>query len=155
MKHIPDSVMRNYFPSNVQLKSHYIRTLGHDCIATNLSGDLHSLTVTPYGNVLTDLMLPVATSISRKVVIYGCDGKRPGSEEMFFDKADEISKIDNAQKRDLTDVLDLNTYDHYIYMHNVFTRYVVDQCLRKGAQISLRCPSWNAGLQHLPVSLWI
>jgi len=138
------------FPADLKRKCHYLPALGHDGISFGLADDLNRLMVTPYGNVLTDLMLPVAASISRKVVVYGCDGKKPGSEG-FFDKGGVVSKVDDKQNEQLANVIDHSTYDYYVQMHNIFTRYVVDQCLGKGVDISVRRPSWNAGLQHLTV----
>lgn len=139
------------FPEDVKRKCHYLSTMGHDGITIGLSDDLRNLMVTPYGNVLTDLMLPVAAAISRKIVVYGCDGKKPGPG-CFFEKGETILKVDNTQNEDLASVIDHGTYDNYIYMHNIFTRYVVDQCLGMGRDITLRRHSWNAGLKHLTVA---
>ena len=141
------------FPSDIKRKCHYVSTLGHDSLWLHENSAIDQLVVTPYGNVLTDLMLPVAASISKNIVLYGCDGKKPGSAG-FFKKSEKISQIDEKQHEDISHYTDFDIYDQYIAKHNIFTRYVVDKCLSKSINIYLRKPSWNTGLQHLPVRQW-
>ena len=67
-----------YLPEDIKAKCHYVKTLGNDSYRCDTKFNLADMVVTPYGNVLTDLMLPVATAISQEIVIYGCDGRPPG-----------------------------------------------------------------------------
>jgi hypothetical protein len=137
-----------YFPNDIKAKCHYVKTLGHDTGHIWTRFDVSKMTVTPYGNVLTDLMLPVASSISRQVVLYGCDG-RPPDEHGKFPKLDNLEQFDKELEKDVA--YPLTYYDTYVRYIGLYTRYVVDECQRQGVDIRLRRPSWHAGLTHLPV----
>ncbi|QWV95966.1 hypothetical protein KP005_11275 [Geomonas nitrogeniifigens] len=138
------------FPEDIKRKCLYVSTLGHDGLFLTSGNELRRLMVVPFGNVLTDLMLPVAASISQNVVIYGCDGKKPGSDG-FFAKGGAVSTVDDKQTEQLAEVLDHRMYDSYVEKHNIFTRYVVDCCCQKGVRVYLGKPSWNFGLRHLKI----
>jgi len=139
------------FPSDIKRKCHYVSTLGHDTARFWTNSDLQKLAITPYGNVLTDLMIPVAAAISRDVVLYGCDGREPG-EKGFFLKGTNIAEIDDKQTEDLKKIINEDVLDKYIFLHNLYTRYVVDEFSKQQVTYQLRCPSWNTGLQHLTLA---
>lgn len=138
------------FPDDVRRKCHYVKTLGHDTSRIWTSFNLPKMTITPYGNVLTDLMLPVATSISRSITLYGCDGIPPG-QKGSLPKSTQLQKYDDAQFKEMDGRYDQVFYDHYFDRLSFYIRYVVDECMRQGVNITLRRPSWNAGLQGLRV----
>jgi hypothetical protein len=138
------------FPDDIKRKCYYLKLLGHDSYRTIPKFDLSDLTVTPYGNVLTDLMLPLAASISRRVILYGCDG-RPSDSTLNFPKAAGLQQYDDAWHEDGTMYYDESAYSKYIDMNSLYTRYVVDECLNHGVRVTLRCRSWNDGLDGLPI----
>lgn len=137
------------FPLDVKKKCHYLTTLGLDGVFCGRHKSLSRLMTIPYGNVLTDLMLPVAANISNRVVIYGCDGNKPGSDFLEYGKG--VSQMVAKQFEESASIYDYSSHGEYLQMHNIFTRYVIDYYLGKGINISLRSESWNAGLRHLPV----
>lgn len=139
------------FPEDIKAKCLYVKTLGNNTFSMKTNYNLLELKVTPYGNVFTDLMLPVAVAISKKIVIYGCDGSPPESKGNFpkselFNTYDDQFTIESNSK--YTD----SFYKTIIDKHSLYTRFVVNECLRQGVDISIRCHSWNKGLQCLPVA---
>lgn len=138
------------FPDDVKPKCHYVQTLGHDTTNLRTKFDLTDLQITPYGNVLTDLMLPVATTISQTITLFGCDGMPPRVSGNF-PKAKRYIQIEQMMANEHGDLLPEAALRVQIDRMSLSTRYVVDECLRHGVQIQIRRPSWNAGLAHLPV----
>jgi len=138
------------FPDDIKRKCYYVNALGFDTYRMTTRFSLSDLTITPFGNVLTDLMLPLAASITRRVILYGCDGRPPGGT-MNFPKSAGLQKYDDEWLENGPAHVDENQYSKYMDMHSVFTRYVVDECINHGVQVSLRRPSWNIGLDGLPV----
>jgi hypothetical protein len=137
------------FPEDIIQKCFYVRTLGRNTWRTKTSFSLPELTVTPYGNVLTDVMLPLATSISRHVVLYGCDGVPPGATS--FPKAENVQKSEDVQSQECDAVHDEVQYRTYLDTFSAYTKFVVGECKNHGVDIELRCPSWNPGLSDLRV----
>jgi len=135
------------FPEEIKAKCHYVKTLGFDTYRFNTRFRADHLTVTVYGNVLTDLMLPLATCVSRKIVLYGCDGMPPGTAR--FPKYSAMAKYDEAHLEESLESAD--SFSEYVDKFGRHTEYVVEECMKQGAEIVLRCPSWNAGLRNLPV----
>lgn len=138
------------FPDELISKCYYSPALGRDSFNTKILSPSGEFTIIPYGNVLTDLMLPLASVISEKVVIYGCDGKDPKSIGNF-EKSAAIELIDELQLEDIKKILDFTKYDAYIDRHNIFTKYVINECNKLGAKISIIKKSWNTGLQNLKI----
>lgn len=138
------------FPDGFKQKCRYVQVLGHDTASVRTKFDLTDMRITPYGNVLTDLMLPVATTISKSITLYGCDG-RPPEGIGFFPKASRFLQVEEKITNVLTPLYPESTFCDYIERMSLYTRYVVDECLRQNVQIRIRRPSWNAGLAHLPV----
>lgn len=135
-------------PEDIKNKCLYVKTLGSDTFTAVTNFDLSDLRVTPYGNVLTDLMLPVATSVSKMIMIYGCDGRPPGSVGNF-PKSSTFQVFDD--KICENNYNNPESYFHeYIDTINLYTRKVVRECLKHGVQIKVRQKSWNTGLQDLP-----
>lgn len=140
------------FPDEIKKKCHYVKTVGHDTPNFLTRDNLQDLIITPYGNVLNDLMLPVAASISRSIMLYGCDGQAPGEESGYLPKAASLQSHETAVWEEVgSGFHDTRTYKQYLSSQNLFTRYLVSDCIRKGVKIALRRPSWNTGLQGLPV----
>lgn len=135
------------FPEEIKAKCHYVKRLGLDTYRFNTCFSVDGLSVTGYGNVLTDLMLPVATCLSRTIILYGCDGMPPGATRL--PKSLKLDKFDldyiAANPESLT------RYAKYVERFSKYTAYVVRECVSYGAKIILRCPSWNTGLSRLPV----
>lgn len=137
------------FPQDITQKCFYVRTLGRNTWRTKTNFSLRRLTVTPYGNVLTDVMLPLATSISRHLVLYGCDGVPPGAST--FPKAGTVQKCEDVQTQECDAVHNEVQYRAYLDTFSAYTKFVVEECKNQGVDIELRCPSWNPGLSDLPV----
>lgn len=135
------------FPEEIKTKCHYAKRLGHDTYRFTTRFRADRLTVTGYGNVLTDLMLPLATCVSRKIILYGCDGMPPGT--VRFSKFPAMKKYDDALFADNPEAF--NNFSEYVSKFGKYTEYVVKECMKQGVEIVLRCPSWNAGLRSLPV----
>jgi hypothetical protein len=139
------------FPEDIRRKCLYARVLGVDTIRWRTRFDLGHLSVTSYGNVLTDLALPVAASISDDVTIYGCDGRDPGKVGENFQKHSALQGYEDASDREspgkYSGLLDGQVL-HFYRM----TRVVTDECRRRGVTLRLRQPSHNLGLEHLPVA---
>jgi len=138
------------FPDDIKRKCYYVKALGHDTYRMTTRFSLSDLTITPFGNVLTDLMLPLAASITRRVTLYGCDGRPPGGT-MNFPKSAGLQKYDDEWLESGYEHVDENQYSKYMDMHSLYTRYVVDECINHGVQVTLRRPSWNIGLAGVPV----
>jgi hypothetical protein len=138
------------FPEEIKRKCHYVRTLGRDTCRLHTRFSLPELTVTPYGNVLTDLMLPIAASISRQVVLYGCDGAPPGATSNF-PKSSYLQASEDALAGESAPIVDESYYSTYFDSFSAYTHFVVQECKVRGIEIFLRTPSWNAGLRSLPV----
>jgi hypothetical protein len=92
-------------------------------------------------------MLPLATCVSRKIILYGCDGMPPGT--VRFSKSPAMGKYDDAYFADNPEAF--NNFSEYVCKFGKYTGYVVEKCMKQGVEIVLRCPSWNAGLRSLPV----
>jgi hypothetical protein len=135
------------FPEDVKAKCLYAKVLGHDTYRATSRFTTAGLTVTPYGNVLTDLMLPLATSVSRRIILYGCDGKPPNAAT--YPKGNSMQEYENAVLREVPGALD--DFSGYIDALSLYTGFVVQECKKKGVEITLRRPSWNLGLRNLPV----
>jgi len=137
------------FPDDIKRKCYYVTTLGHDTYRITTRFSLASLTVTPFGNVLTDLILPLAASISRRVILYGCDGRPPGAT--YLPKSLGLQEYDDAWRDEACMQVDEGYYSRCIDMFSLYTRFVVDKCRSQGVYLSVRVPSWNTGLSHLPL----
>ena len=135
------------FPEEIKRRCHYVQSLGQDSYRLTTRFRAKDLTVTRYGNVLTDLMLPLAASLSRKITLYGCDGMPPGAKRM--PKSASTDKYDVEYLQAHPELLD--HYQDYIDKMNIYTGFVIDECRAQGAEITLRCRSWNSGLSGLPV----
>jgi hypothetical protein len=138
------------FPDDIKRKCCYVKMLGHDTYRMTTGFNLSDLSITPYGNVLTDLMLPLAASMTRRVMLFGCDGRPPDATKSF-PKSAGLQKYDDAWFEDGPVHLDESGFLKYMDMHNLYTRYVVDKCMNHGVQVTLRCRSWNVGLDGLPI----
>jgi hypothetical protein len=140
-----------HFPADVRKKTCYAKILGHNSSRPFTRFDPERLVVTGYGNVLTDLMLPLAASISERVILYGCDGAPPGHGSNF-PKSALLQKYDDEQMQEFgNSITTAATYQSYFERNSMYVRHVADECLRRGVVLELRRPSWNRGLQHLPV----
>jgi hypothetical protein len=139
------------FPEDIKAKCIYAKTLGHDSYRTSTNFSLSNLMVTPYGNVLSDLMLPLATSLSQKVILYGCDGAPPDALGSDFPKSKQCQIYYDQSPEALPEYLDENHFRNYFSTLNMYTSYVVNECQKHGTAIALRRPSWNTGLSQLPV----
>jgi len=135
------------FPENIKRRCHYVQSLGQDSYRLTTRFRAKDLTVTRYGNVLTDLMLPLAASLSRKITLYGCDGMPPGA--MRMPKSASMDEYDIAILEKFPKLLE--GFQAYIDNVSVYTGFVVDECRTHGLEITLRCRSWNSGLSSLPV----
>lgn len=142
--------IETHLPVDIQDKCKYIRTLGHHGFYPKTKLDINDLYVTPYGNVLTDLLLPVGASVSKTLILYGCDG-RPNGVPGNFPKAAALQDSERAISQDLSTTFTADYYDPYIKRNARYTHYVARECMSKGVKIMLRCPTWNQGLQDLPV----
>jgi hypothetical protein len=139
------------FPEDIKAKCLYVKTLGHDSYRISTRFSLSELTVTPYGNVLSDLMLPLASSLSLKIILYGCDGAPPDALESDFPKSEQCQTYYDQPVEALPEHLDKDYFRNYFLTLNMYTRYVVDECQKQGVAIILRSPSSNTGLSQLPV----
>lgn len=137
-----------YFPSDILPRCHYVRSLGHDTYWPTTCFEVRKLTVTPYGNVLTDLMLPLAASVSPRIVLYGCDGRPPGHRSL--PKSTQMQQCDEKMNVDAPEIM-ANIPDDYIDKFSLYTAFVASECQRHGAEIFLRAESWNKGLSGLPI----
>lgn len=135
------------FPEEIKAKCYYTKCLGLDTYRLTTRFRADRLTVTGYGNVLTDLMLPLAACVSRKIVLYGCDGVPPGAHR--YAQSPQLGKYTEAFIADNPEGFDDNS--KWVDKFGRSTGYVVEECIKQGVEIVLRCPSWNAGLRGLPV----
>lgn len=142
--------IETHLPVDIQSNCKYIRTLGHHGFCPKPKLDINNLYVTPYGNVLTDLLLPVGASISKTLVLYGCDG-RPNGMTGNFPKAAALQDSEQAIIQDLSNTFTADYYDPYIERNALYTYHAVRECMGRGVKMMLRCPTWNQGLQDLPV----
>lgn len=138
------------FPEDLKTRCYFVKTLGHDTLNFRTNFDLRNMQITPYGNVLIDIMLPVATAVSKSIMLYGCDGVPPGGQGNF-PKYSSLKSYDEAQAKESEGIITQGWYDAYFSRHSQYTRHVVDECQKAGSKISLRRPSWNRGLCDLPV----
>lgn len=141
-----------HFPEDVRAKCHYVRMLGQDTLAWRTRFELGALRVTPYGNVLTDLALPLAAAISREVTIYGCDGRAPGRAGANFDKHAALESFDTEFEQERPGKYGTALLDGQIRRFYLVTRVVADECLGHGVSVRVRAPSFNLGLRHLPLT---
>jgi hypothetical protein len=141
-----------HFPADIRAKCHYVRTLGQDTLAWRSRFDLRDLRVTPYGNVLTDLALPLASAVSREVTIYGCDGRAPGRAGANFEKHAALESFDTQFEQERPGKYGTAMLDGQIRRFYHVTRVVADECLRHGVRLQVRARSHNLGLGHLPVA---
>jgi hypothetical protein len=142
------------FPVEIRNKTCYLKTLGASSGRIRTVFKWDEMHVTSYGNVLPDVMLPIASALSQSVVIYGCDGSPP-THATNFPKSDKYQMYDDEQIKEAVKndkpVWDALTYQKYFNKNSLYTRFVVDECRRNGTMLSLRCPSWNSGLSGLPL----
>jgi len=110
------------FPEEIKKKCYYAKRLGHDTYRFTSRFRADSLTVTGYGNVLTDLMLPLATCVSRKIILYGCDGMPPGT--VRFSKSPAMGKYDDAYSRTIQKrlITFLNTFANLVNTPDMSSR---------------------------------
>jgi len=136
------------FPEDIKAKCHYVKTLGHDSYRATTSFRNCDFTVTPYGNVLTDLMLPVATCVSRRIGLYGCDGQPPGATDL--PKSPRMHECDESCWNELPHAR-FGDPSNYMDTFGLYTSFVVAQCRKHGSEFALRAPSWNTGLRGVPL----
>lgn len=65
-------IVQHLFPKDILNKCRYVKCVGNDCYTASWGRPGKPLRIVQYGNVLTDLMLPIAASMSRKITLYGC-----------------------------------------------------------------------------------
>lgn len=139
-----------HFPEDVRLKCHYVRTIGEVTLAWRTRFDLRRPVVASYGNVLTDLALPLAASISKEVTIYGCDGRAPGRAGASFEKHPGIERYDRQFEQERPGKYGPALLDRQLVRFYEATRVVADECRGNGVSLRVRVPSHNLGLVHLP-----
>jgi len=143
------SFMELNFPAEIRRRCHYASGLAMGTLHWRPRYERSRLCATGYGNVLTDLALPLATTLSRDITLYGCDGRGPGVTGNF-DKAQPLQAFDLAHEQERPGKYGPGFMDRGVARFYAMTRVVVDGCLAEGAHIQLRAPSHNLGLQHLP-----
>jgi hypothetical protein len=141
-----------HFPADVRRRCRYLRVIGQPPSGAGGGKPGGELVARPYGNVLTDLMLPLAGWMSRSIVLYGCDGAPPG-RLANFPKSTRYQRYDDDQVRGLGETFTTEFFRGYHERNGLYTRYVVDALAGKGVAVRLRSPSWNRGLAHLPVGV--
>jgi hypothetical protein len=122
-------------------------------VALRLGGPLHVPTqsdprVCQTGNVLTQLMLPVAFALADRVEVAGCDGRRP--TEKYFWQHSPVTQYDDELMRTVFDAHPAffrhRSYTDYYERHCVQTEELIR--LGEGIGKSVRgvAPSWIPAL---------
>jgi len=139
------------FPDDIQRKCHFVRTPGIETLAVLDNWKLPELSVMNFGNVLTDLGLPIASAIADSVTLFGCDGRAPSFAGKNFDKDISLQHYDDDVTQNRPDRYDEKYLDAEIAWFYNMSRVVVDQCHLHGISVNMAGPTFNLGLQHLPI----
>ena len=143
--------LSRHFPAAFLEKCHFVRTPGLETLGLFLEHDLSGMTVPHFGNVLLDLGLPIAAAMSRRISIFGCDGRDPALSGLNFQKAPG-QDAHEAEMVEAHPVHPSGTFiDGQIESFYEMTRVVVADCLRRRIRISICSHSFNSGLAGLPL----
>jgi hypothetical protein len=135
----------------VNRRAVFLKAMGRDVMPWLSSRNGPIPLIEPYGNVLTDIMLPLAAHLSNHVTLYGCDG-RPPAQAGSFPKHGALASLDRVFEAQINATRTCDPYDAEVAKFYRATRYAVSACKRRGAQLFLRVPSYNYGLADLPLA---
>jgi hypothetical protein len=139
--HYPASVVRQ----TIIIPSSVAQRLG-DRWNVNLSS---SQTVTEVGNVGGTLMLPLAATLGRTIVLYGMDGFVRQGSTVDLPHANEFDLERRAPKLARSSASSLRAQEMEVF--ESATHCLVQAMLSNGHRIFLAKPSLNRGLVNLPV----
>lgn len=109
---------------------------------------LHELAVRPYPNILTMLMLPLATTFSRDIQMIGFDGRRP--DETYFWRHGATVQL-HRELEDIKSVhpgfFDLDYTDYYTEHVNAL-ELLLRRVEQRGITVSPSTPSFMAPLRR-------
>lgn len=114
-----------------------------EVINTDLIASLRSA---PKPNVLTNIMLPIAATISKEILVGGCDGKKDPSS--YFWEHDKSSQLNNQMddiKKEFKGFFDIS-YDNYYAEHCKTVASQVASLEQMGYRISTCTPSYIPAL---------
>jgi len=139
-----------HFNSEVTRKCFFIRSTPTDGGLTQWGRSGRTLNIPRFGNVLCDMMLPVASTISNAITLYGCDG-RPPTNAGFFPQANRFVKHEKSLGMELAQHYPSAFFINEFSRIDLHTRYIVTRCMRMGAKMKIRMSSWNKGLALLTI----
>ena len=137
------------FPRSCWNQIYFLESMGRECYRQQWGPNCSRIQIGRFENVLTDCLIPLASTLAKTVTFYGCDGIPPGINGSFpkaglFDKFDaEIQETSNSDKES-------GSEQYHKHMQQC-TAYVARQCKKKGTILKLRVKSWNYGLKNVPV----
>lgn len=142
-------LLYHLLPKCVQKQCAYVRSFGLNGFILRWSPRHARMLVPRFGNVLCDLMLPIASVISKNIVIYGCDGIPENKTGANFPKSPRFQALDQCILDELKHTQTKTFYKKEIPRIYLHTRYVINRCFRNTGKILLRRHSFNQGLSHL------
>lgn len=93
-------------------------------------------------NVLTNIMLPLAATLSRHISVVGCDGKKDSSGYFWaHDPSSQINKHMGDIQKEFKGFFDID-YDKYYVDHCNTLDALLAAIEAKGAKVRSRTPSW-------------
>lgn len=93
-------------------------------------------------NVLTNIMLPLAATLSRQISVVGCDGKKESSGYFWaHDPSSQINKHMGDIQKEFKGFFDID-YDKYYVDHCNTLDALLTAVEARGAQVRSRTPSW-------------
>jgi hypothetical protein len=143
-------LLNHLLPTCVQKQCVYVRSIGPDGFRLRLRAHKDKLVVPRFGNVLCDLMLPIASVISKRIVLYGCDGTPDDKSSDNFPKSERFKGMEQSMVSEITRSYSKSFYKREIARIYLHTRYVINACAKNQTAIILRKSSWNKGLSPLP-----
>jgi len=145
-----EAIIPNLFPRSCWKQIYFVESVGLQCYRLKWGHSCSRLQIPRFSNVLTDLMLPLATTMAKSITLYGCDGIPPGTTGSF-PKASALSEHDRAEMQEVKKYNKMPGSELYHQQMQQNTAFVVEKCKKKGALLKLRVKSWNSGLKNVPV----
>ena len=142
------AVIQRHFPRGAQEKCRYVLSAGNECLLPSWGPGRERVKIARFGNVLTDLLLPISCSAAGAITLYGCDG-RPPSGVGNYPKAPVFKEQEQRQWGEIGGEYSEQSLRKEFENNDIYTKYVVEQCLAKQTTIKLRGRSWNRGLANL------
>lgn len=144
------SLARKLFGPRSFSRLRFVRSSYRDCVGLKWGIGKNTLQIPRFGNVLTDLLVPISSSISEEIVFYGCDG-RPPSGRGNYPKAKNLEVHEAMAWQELSEYYSEEALEKEFLRNDLYTRFAIDRSMRNGVRFAIRQRSWNLGLAHLPI----